>query len=132
MLRGTQTYDGEDQSQAGSRALVCIAGFIHDVQDFLDVHPGGRHLLLKHIGQDVTSAFFGGIYNHSNAAHNVSTWTFVTIVHPADWSQLLAMKRVGILLGGVPHISEEKLVPPSELLRVAHMKEFGTSDAVPY
>jgi stearoyl-CoA desaturase (delta-9 desaturase) len=112
--------------------VVCIAGFIHDVEEFLDVHPGGRHLLLKHVGQDATSAFFGGIYNHSSAAHNVSPRTFVTIVHPADWLQLLAMKRVGILRGGVPHISEEQLVPPSELLRIAHMNEFGTSNTVPY
>ncbi|KAF8548001.1 hypothetical protein OG21DRAFT_1479331 [Imleria badia] len=103
------------QSQAESRAVVCIAGFIHDIEDFLDVHPGGRYLLLKHVGQDATSAFFGGIYDHSSAAHN-----------------LLAMKRVGILRGGVSHISEEKLVPPSEWLRVVHTNECGTTNAVPY
>lgn len=111
--------------------MICIAGFIHDIEDFLDVHPGGRHLLLKHIGRDATAAFFGGIHDHNNAAHNVSTGTFLTYVHPADQPQLLAMKRVGILRGGVPHISEEKLVPPSEWLRVVHMNEFGTSNTVP-
>lgn len=74
VLRGSRTYAGEDQSQAESRAVICIAGFIHEIEDFLDVHPGGRHLLLQHVGQDATSAFFGGIYDHSSAAHNVSTW----------------------------------------------------------
>ncbi|KAG6374220.1 delta 9-fatty acid desaturase protein [Boletus reticuloceps] len=102
------------QSQAESRAVVCITGFIHDIEDFLEVHPGGRHLLLKHVGRDATSAFFGGIHDHSSAAHN-----------------LLAMKRVGILRGGVPHISEEKLVPPSERLRVVHINEFRSSNVVP-
>jgi hypothetical protein len=34
------------------------------------------------IGKDAMTAFFGGVYNHSNAAHN-----------------LLAMKHVGVLHG---------------------------------
>jgi stearoyl-CoA desaturase (delta-9 desaturase) len=52
--------------------LIVIAGFIHDVSDFIDQHPGGPHLLIKMIGKDATTAFFGGVYDHSNAAHNVS------------------------------------------------------------
>ena len=60
------------QDQAVKRPLIVIAGFIHDVSDFLDEHPGGRHLLVKFIGKDATTAFFGGVYDHSNAAHNVS------------------------------------------------------------
>ena len=60
-----------DQEQAAKRPLIVIAGFIHDVSDFLDDHPGGRHLLVKQIGRDATTAFFGGVYDHSNAAHNV-------------------------------------------------------------
>ena len=114
-----------DQSQAGSRPLLCIAGFIHDLEGFMGDHPGGEPLLRKHIGKDATAAFFGGVYNHSNAAHNVSFYLpFVTY---ADLlvSQLLAMRRVGILHGGVPHITEEKYIPPSQLLRVAHVNELS-------
>lgn len=59
------------QDQAAKRPLIVVAGFIHDVSDFLDEHPGGRHLLVKYIGKDATTAFFGGVYDHSNAAHNV-------------------------------------------------------------
>jgi stearoyl-CoA desaturase (delta-9 desaturase) len=59
------------REQAKTRPLIVVAGFIHDVSDFLDEHPGGRHLLVKNIGKDATTAFFGGIYDHSNAAHNV-------------------------------------------------------------
>ena len=38
-------------------------------------HPGGRELIERAIGTDATTAFFGGVYMHSNAAHNVSTIT---------------------------------------------------------
>ena len=55
------------------RPLVIVAGFIHDVASFMDEHPGGRHLIAKMIGKDATTAFFGGVYDHSNAAHNVSS-----------------------------------------------------------
>jgi len=92
--------------QAQSRPLICIAGFIHDVDDFLDQHPGGRHLLTKYIGRDATTAFFGGVYDHSNAAHN-----------------LLSMKRVGVLLGGAPHGLEDRAIPPSQRLRIARYNE---------
>lgn len=59
------------QEQSMKRPLVIIAGFIHDVSSFIDEHPGGRHLIAKMIGKDGTTAFFGGVYDHSNAAHNV-------------------------------------------------------------
>ena len=70
-----------DQAQAKTRPLICIGGFIHDVSDFLDEHPGGRHLLIKQIGRDATTAFFGGVYDHSNAGHNVSAAGPSAIIH---------------------------------------------------
>ena len=60
------------QEQSQKRPLVLVSGFIHDVGSFIDEHPGGPHLLIKMIGRDATTAFFGGVYDHSNAAHNVS------------------------------------------------------------
>lgn len=59
------------QEQSLKRPLVLISGFIHDVGTFVNEHPGGPHLLIKFIGKDATTAFFGGVYDHSNAAHNV-------------------------------------------------------------
>lgn len=82
----------EFKEEAKNRPLVCISGFIHDISSFLDEHPGGRHLLAARIGQDCTSAFGGGVYDHSNAAHN-----------------LLSMMRVGVLDGGYQLAELEKV-----------------------
>jgi len=56
------------------------------MSNFIDEHPGGPHLLIKMIGKDATTAFFGGVYDHSNAAHNVS---------------LLAISSLFTLTGGI-------------------------------
>ncbi|KAH7118253.1 hypothetical protein B0J13DRAFT_613139 [Dactylonectria estremocensis] len=65
------------------KALIAIAGVIHSVPDFIKDHPGGKALISSAIGKDATAIFNGGVYNHSNAAHN-----------------LLSTMRVGILRGG--------------------------------
>ncbi|KAG4256539.1 Acyl-CoA desaturase [Fusarium proliferatum] len=65
------------------KCLIVVAGVIHDVTDFINDHPGGRTLITSAIGKDATAIFNGGVYNHSNAAHN-----------------LLSTVRVGILRGG--------------------------------
>ena len=53
------------------RALILIAGFIHDVSNFVDSHPGGRALIRSYIGKDATVPFYGGIHDHNTAAHNM-------------------------------------------------------------
>ncbi|CAK7201262.1 stearoyl-CoA 9-desaturase [Sporothrix eucalyptigena] len=65
------------------KALIAVAGVIHDVTDFIKDHPGGKALISSAIGKDATAIFNGGVYNHSNAAHN-----------------LLSTMRVGVLRGG--------------------------------
>ncbi|CAF1411684.1 unnamed protein product [Adineta steineri] len=73
------------------RALILIAGFIHDAGHFIDSHPGGRALIKSYIGKDATVAFYGGIHDHNTAAHN-----------------MLAMMRVAICKygGEVEHIKK--------------------------
>ncbi|KZV94644.1 delta 9-fatty acid desaturase protein [Exidia glandulosa HHB12029] len=90
------------QEQARHRPLILVTGFIHDVAAFLDHHPGGRHILASYIGKDATTAFFGGVKEHSNAAHN-----------------LLAMMRVGVLRGGL-EVETDKVaaIPPSQRLKI--------------
>ncbi|KAJ3555419.1 hypothetical protein NP233_g12212 [Leucocoprinus birnbaumii] len=98
------------QEQSLKRPLIVIAGFIHDVSDFIEEHPGGPHLIVKMIGKDATTAFFGGVYDHSNAAHN-----------------LLAMKRVGVLHGGFQPGIDDKAIPPSQRLKIARYSELSGS-----
>jgi stearoyl-CoA desaturase (Delta-9 desaturase) len=74
--------DYVDQARNG-RALIAIAGVIHDVTDFIKEHPGGKAMIRSGIGKDATAMFNGGVYNHSNAGHN-----------------LLGTMRVGVLRGG--------------------------------
>lgn len=98
------------QQQAQKRPLILISGFIHDVTGFIDEHPGGPRILKDMIGNDASIAFLGGVYQHSNAAHN-----------------LLAMKRVGVLQGGHPHILDERAIPPSQRLMIAHYEELSST-----
>jgi stearoyl-CoA desaturase (delta-9 desaturase) len=65
-------------------ALIAVGGVIHDVGGFVKEHPGGKTLIGSAIGKDATAIFNGGVYNHTNAAHN-----------------LLSTMRVGVLRGGV-------------------------------
>ncbi|KAI6804285.1 Acyl-CoA, partial [Hortaea werneckii] len=75
--------DYVDQCQNG-RGLIAVAGVVHDVTDFIADHPGGKAMIKSGIGKDATAMFNGGVYNHSNAAHN-----------------LLSTMRVGVIRGGM-------------------------------
>jgi stearoyl-CoA desaturase (delta-9 desaturase) len=74
--------DYVEQTQNG-RGLVAIAGVVHDVTHFIKDHPGGKAMISSGIGKDATAMFNGGVYYHSNAAHN-----------------LLSTMRVGVIRGG--------------------------------
>ncbi|CAG9950110.1 unnamed protein product [Clonostachys rosea f. rosea IK726] len=76
-------WDDFVEEAKNGKALVAIAGVIHDVTDFIKDHPGGRALIKSAIGKDATAIFNGGVYYHSNAAHN-----------------LLSTMRYGVLRGG--------------------------------
>ncbi|KAF8477506.1 hypothetical protein BDZ91DRAFT_673134 [Kalaharituber pfeilii] len=62
----------EFQEQArNGHALILVAGVVHDVTSFVKEHPGGKAMINSGIGKDATAMFNGGVYNHSNAAHNL-------------------------------------------------------------
>ncbi|KAH9852498.1 delta 9-fatty acid desaturase protein [Lenzites betulinus] len=101
----------QSEAKAGGRILILVSGFIHDVSAFLDEHPGGRTHLTANSGKDMTASFFGGVYDHSNAAHN-----------------LLAMMRVGILAGGVECLGEDHdhdATPPSQRYQIIPASKLG-------
>ncbi len=74
--------DYQDQAKNG-RGLIAVAGVVHDITDFIKEHPGGKAMIRSGIGKDATAIFNGGVYLHSNAAHN-----------------LLSTMRVGVIRGG--------------------------------
>ncbi|KAI5984765.1 hypothetical protein EDC04DRAFT_2510144, partial [Pisolithus marmoratus] len=80
-----------------------VAGFIHDITELFDEHPSRCHLT-KNVWRDATATFFGGVYNHGDAAHGVNI-----------------SLRVGILRGRSPHGLEDKTIPhpPSQRFQVA-------------
>ena len=44
---------------AKGQTVVVICDKVYNISDFLDIHPGGRKLLEKHNGEDVSSIFRG-------------------------------------------------------------------------
>ncbi|KPV75396.1 uncharacterized protein RHOBADRAFT_43902 [Rhodotorula graminis WP1] len=54
-----QTYTLEQVAQHASAdsAWVVVEGGVYDVTSFLDDHPGGKKILLKHTGKDATEQF---------------------------------------------------------------------------
>ena len=82
LLRVFVWDDYVEQAKHG-RGLIAVAGVVHDVTDFINEHPGGKTLIKSGIGKDATAMFNGGVYFHSNAAHN-----------------LLSTMRVGVIRGG--------------------------------
>ncbi|KAJ2546829.1 stearoyl-CoA 9-desaturase [Coemansia sp. RSA 1933] len=57
------------------RKWLVIEGFIYNVEDFIEMHPGGPRLTKSGIGKDMTNAFNGGVYNHHYSACNLMNST---------------------------------------------------------
>lgn len=66
------------KEQAKTRPLILIAGVVHDMTGF--DHPGGQSLIKAYVSRDATAAFNGGVYNHSNGAHNLLSNYRVAVV----------------------------------------------------
>ncbi|QPG73565.1 hypothetical protein FOA43_000877 [Brettanomyces nanus] len=62
------------------KGLVVISGIVHNCADFLSDHPGGPALLRTSFGKDATVAFNGGVYAHSNAAHNLLATMRIAVI----------------------------------------------------
>ncbi|CCD26731.1 stearoyl-CoA 9-desaturase NDAI_0I01620 [Naumovozyma dairenensis CBS 421] len=78
-----------------NRKLVIISGIIHDVTNYTKEHPGGEKLLNSAVGKDGTRAFQGGVYRHSNSAHNVLADMRIAILKEKKDSAINFVKRRG-------------------------------------
>ncbi|KAI9014494.1 stearoyl-CoA desaturase [Phycomyces nitens] len=70
-----------------NKRWTLIEGILYDLEGF--DHPGGEKYISNGIGKDMTTAFNGGVYSHSNGARN-----------------LLTMMRVGVLKNGMEVMHE--------------------------
>jgi stearoyl-CoA desaturase (delta-9 desaturase) len=43
--------------KSSGRNLIVIGGFVHDVTDFIEDHPGGWGVIKHRLGKDATTAF---------------------------------------------------------------------------
>ena len=48
------TWDEISQHNTKTDCWVVVDGVVYDMTDFLDDHPGGKRLPVKHSGKDVT------------------------------------------------------------------------------
>lgn len=78
------TWNDYVHQAKNGRPLIAISGIVHDVSKFIDEHPGGKAMIGMGVGKDATAMFNGGVYRHSNAAHNS-----------------LGSMRVAVILGGM-------------------------------
>lgn len=74
------TKDEFHSTAKDKKGLVIISGIVHDCTSFLMEHPGGQALIKTSYGKDATVAFNGGVYAHSNAAHNLLATLRVAVI----------------------------------------------------
>ncbi|KAH8894601.1 L-mandelate dehydrogenase [Thozetella sp. PMI_491] len=51
------SYEEVQRHATVGNCWVIIKGFVYDVSDFLELHPGGRQAILSHAGKDVSELF---------------------------------------------------------------------------
>ncbi|GAA5888456.1 hypothetical protein JCM16303_002773 [Sporobolomyces ruberrimus] len=95
------TWD-EFRDACQTRKLMVIGGFVHDVATFIEEHPGGARFIKSRLGTDATTAFYGGVYDHSNGAN-----------------ALLAQYRVAAIEGGYEVEANKKYSELIENLKVS-------------
>lgn len=74
------TKDEFHQKASEQPGLVIISGIVHNCKDFVNEHPGGKALVKTSFGKDASVAFNGGVYAHSNAAHNLLATMRVAVI----------------------------------------------------
>jgi stearoyl-CoA desaturase (delta-9 desaturase) len=66
------TKDDLEKRVSAGEKLVILDGFILNVASFAKTHPGGDKIINLELGKDISEAFKGTVYKHSNAGRNLS------------------------------------------------------------
>lgn len=68
-----------------SSAWVVIEGYVYDVTTFLAEHPGGKEIVLSHLGTDATQAFTNdALHAHSDTAFSILARYRVGVLESAN------------------------------------------------
>lgn len=60
-----------NECKENGKQWILIDSIIHNIEDFMNDHPGGIKYIRSYIGRDATASFNGDVYDHSNAARNL-------------------------------------------------------------
>lgn len=53
-------------------AWIVVDGYVHDVSEFLDEHPGGKDIMMDQLGKDVSEVFVSEkVHAHGTVAYNM-------------------------------------------------------------
>lgn len=65
----TKTWEDFEKDKK-EKSLVIVDDVVHDITKFINEHPGGD-ILKNYVGRDITAAFNGDVYKHTNVAKNI-------------------------------------------------------------
>ena len=84
----TFTREQVESHNTAQSCFVTIGNNVYDVTEFVDDHPGGRHLVLEYAGKDVADILKDeSSHPHSEAAYEVLEDSLVGILAPSSSSE---------------------------------------------
>jgi stearoyl-CoA desaturase (delta-9 desaturase) len=75
----TMTWEEFERQAKAGRCLVCIAGFVYDLIDFMHDHPGGPKLIQQVVGKEATSVFYEEFHHSPHATNLLASMRIATI-----------------------------------------------------
>jgi predicted heme/steroid binding protein len=98
-------------------AWIVIDGFVYDVTNFLNIHPGGVDIIAEHFGKDATEAFKDPLVH----------------MHSQNALEMMKKFRIGVVKGKAPSPQDtrERFVCAPNLFFVFEQIVFLRSKSVP-
>jgi stearoyl-CoA desaturase (delta-9 desaturase) len=86
---------------------ILIEGIVYDVKKFIKAHPGGEKYMKMGIGKDMTTAFNGGMYDHSNGARNLLSTMRVAVCRGGGEVESMKRNPVEPVVSGFEPLKQE-------------------------